>query len=184
MPREYTIRSWCDLCAGVGERCEATHVDVPITIANARPATLDLCELHYKELLLPVLDALAEYGADPPSTRPQPSAFRPRNRNPGRAAGPFKCLVEGCIATPLKHRGTLWQHLRGVHETTLDAYEEKYGELVPLTREEQAEVVIEVSCEVAGCNQAYSTALGNRWPQQAMISHMWGHHSIKWKPAS
>jgi hypothetical protein len=62
---------------------------------------------------------------------------------------------------------------------TLDEYQERYGELVPLTAEEKAQLVVEVRCEVDGCDQVYSTALGNRYPQSALTSHMWGRHGIK-----
>lgn len=154
---------------------DAQHRNVSISINGARPLSLDLCERHHRELIRPVLEALAAHGVD--ETQPMPRR-RDSNRH-RRRSGPFKCLVPGCNATPLKHTGTLWQHLRGVHEITLDEYREQYGDPVPLSADEQAELVVEARCPVDGCSTVYSTELGNRWPQQALVSHLWGHHGIK-----
>jgi hypothetical protein len=178
LAREAVLLVRCDVCRDRDGRQEsAQHEGVIVRISGQRAdRTLDLCDRHYQELLQFFAHGRV-FRADRPRTARQPR--RGRDRNPGRQVGPFRCLVDGCVASPLKHRGTLWQHLRAQHGMTLDEYQERYGELVPLTAEEKAQLVVEVRCEVDGCDQVYSTALGNRYPQSALTSHMWGRHGIK-----
>ena len=158
------------------------HEGVTVKISGRRGArTLDLCERHYRELLQFVAYG-RELRADRPRTGPrkQPRDLQDDpHRNRHREAGPFRCLVDGCRSAPLKHSGTLWQHVRGMHDMTLSEYKKLYGDPVPLTPEELAALVVEVRCEVDGCDQVYSTALGHRFPQSALVSHMWGRHGVK-----
>lgn len=94
----------------------------------------------------------------------------------------MRCLVEGCLSAPLRNAVTLTAHLKLKHQMTREEYVEAYGELVPMTEEEQAEPV-EVHCEVEGCDTVYSTATGHRWPHMAMVSHMRGRHlDPDWRP--
>lgn len=171
------LLTWCDL------HLKEAGVRVPgrlftITV-NGSTWDVDLCQTCEKMRLAPLVEFASTWGEVP--TRRLPVGERTWRPKPGRRRGPFRCLA-GCAATPLKNSDTLRQHLALVHDgLTLDEYVDRYGELVPLTPEEQAEV-IEVRCEVEGCDRVYSTALGNRWPQQAMVSHLWGTHGIKWKP--
>lgn len=170
MVRALVMRVRCDLCSR-----SATHVDVSIGIGLRRRRSLDLCDADYERLIRPVVDALEQHGYDP--SRPTKPKTRQQRH---RAIGPYLCKA-GCIAGPLKNRTTLQQHLIGLHDgMTLAEYVEQYGELVPLTTEELADLDVEVSCP-EGCGQVYSTARGNRYPQIAMQSHMWGHHGVKWK---
>ncbi len=167
------LRTVCDLC-----REPAAHAQVPVSVGLKKhreaSGTLDLCARCHKELLQPVVDALNAHGR-----RRAPSRYRQRGWK--RTSGPYLCQA-GCNAAPLKTGTTLEQHLLRVHDgLTLEEYTERHGELVPLTEEELAELVVEVPCP-QGCGQVYSTALGHRWPQSAMIHHMWGHHGIKWRP--
>lgn len=168
------LASWCDMCLDVDKRVPATfhHVKVQISSPNRpwrmkAPGDLDLCNMHYTTVIVPLAEAL-DYAHD------RGQRLRGRDRNPGRNIGPFQCQVPGCLAAPLKHRGTLWQHLRKIHEITLDEYLERYGELVPLTQEQLDALVVEARCEE--CGKTYSTATGTRWPRQALVSHMRGRH--------
>lgn len=175
MARQRVVRVWCDVCRGSGQRTAATHKGVAVTVGTAPLRLLDLCERHRVELLQPVVSALAKYGTLPEG---QPRPRRRRDSNKGRT-GPFLCKVAGCKAAPLKHTGTLWQHLRGVHGMGVNVYRQQYGDPVPLTPEEQASLVVEVPCPVTGCGTVYSTALGHRYPQGALASHLRGHHGLK-----
>lgn len=175
MAEQLSIHLWCDLCLEEGRKEPAEYRKFPITLGHGPPLGIDLCELHHKQLLQPVLEVLARHGID--------LTARPKERQRGwrRNTGPYKCHA-GCDAAPLKNATTFEVHLRKLHGMTLDDYVSRYGDLVPLTAEEQAELVVEVECEVEGCGTAYSTARGNRWPQQAMISHMRGRHGLNWRP--
>ena len=168
MARIRTVLLRCDLC---GE--EAEHEQVEIRVGKTS-GTLDLCERHYQACARPLADAVASLK----------SWKRDRHRQGWkRRPGPFRCVIPGCPGSVLKNAATLEQHLLRLHDMTLAAYAEAYG-LTPLTPEEAEAVVVEVRCEVNGCEQVYSTAQGFRWPHQAMRAHMWGHHGIKWKPGS
>lgn len=170
MARELVVQRRCDLCPNV-----ATHHKVPVAVGDAtRRQTLDLCEVDYKRLIQPLLDALA-------SARPYPVTPTTSRQWKGRALGPYYCKA-GCASTPLKNLATFTRHLQVVHDMTRAEYIRRHGELVPMTLEELESIIVEVACEVKGCSKVYSTALGNRWPQQAMRAHMWGRHGIKWKP--
>jgi hypothetical protein len=96
-------------------------------------------------------------------------------RGTGRTPGPFKCLVPGCIAAPLKHRDGLGAHLHLFHDLSLADYVEQYGELEPVEEE-----VVVVACPVEWCATEYSTP-NTRWPRQALVSHMRGVHAVRLK---
>lgn len=175
MVRQLAWHAWCDLCRP--EREEAVFVNLPISIGHLQPRTLDLCELHYKELFAPVIAALTDHGEK------LEARVLKGNRQSARwkKVGPFQCQVPGCVTAPLKHRATLRQHVEGrLHGLNFEAYVEQYGEPVPLTPEEALEVV-EIRCEIGDCQQSYSTAT-TRWPQMAMVSHMRGRHGLNWRP--
>ena len=172
MARSLEIRVRCDLC-----QREATRTDVLVAIKRMPRRSLDLCELHYTELIEPLVKVLRKHGADVKTGETPPN----HRQNGKRAIGPFLC--QECTSAPLKHAGTLEVHLRRLHKMTLAEYTEKHG-LTPLTREELAALEIEVRCDQPGCYKVYSLSRGNRWPQMAMVSHMWGHHAIKWSPGS
>lgn len=168
--KQQVERVLCDVCLGSGGREEAVH-----HWPEGAPVVLDLCDRHYKEYVEPVVDLLGRYGWSPAEEPPPPK----KRRN--YRSGPFLCKVEGCLAAPLKHSGTMWQHLVKKHGINMHTYRDLYGDPVPLTPEEQASLVIEARCPVEGCSAAYSTELGNRFPEQALMSHMWGHHAIKYE---
>lgn len=132
-----------------------------------RPIKVDLCQDDYDRLIQPILDLLA-------SARPYPKGMSRHRQWKGRDVGPFLCLE--CNNPPLKHAGTLTAHVQQQHAMTRAEYIKKHGPLVPLTPEEVAELVVEVTCGIGGCEQLYSTELGNRWPHQAMRAHQIARH--------
>lgn len=173
MVRQLEVRSRCDLCTN-----GATRTDVLVRIYRAKPKTLDLCEFHFAQLVEPLLKVVKKYGVDAKTYEATPN----HRQNGKRKIGPLLCKA-GCVAAPLKHAGTLEIHLRKLHDgMTLEEYVERFGELQPLTPEQLAELDVEIVCDQTGCNKRYSLSRGNRYPQQAMVSHMWGHHGIKWRP--
>lgn len=176
MARELEVRVWCDLCLAQGwEPGYATHIGLAVSIGGVPARELDLCQRHHAELVRPLLRVLDRHGHDP--ERPAVTRTGRPRRDKHRADGPYRCQVAGCLAAPLKHRDTFWQHLKGLHGMTLDEYVELHGELVPMTDAELAELVVEAVCPL--CGRSYSTERGNRWPRQALASHTWGHHAVK-----
>lgn len=164
-----TIDRPCDLCfVRGGIYTESDHVDIAIRI-NGERGKLDLCDPHYEQLILPVLEAVADRKDDDLDVR----------RKTARKIGPFRCQILGCPTPVLKHKDSFWQHLRKVHGTTLDVYREEYGEPEPLTPEEAAQVVVEQTCPAPDCGKVYSTEKGNRWPLGALNSHLRGRHGLK-----
>lgn len=171
LARELDVRHRCDACGAL-----AIHVEVPVRAGAARQATLDLCDECYATLIQPLLDTLAK-------ARPYATATpaRPSRQWAGRTVGPFRCAL--CEVPPLKNLSTFSTHIKSLHGMSRLEYTVKYGDPVPLTAEEVAELeAVEYTCEVPGCGKTYSTALGNRWPHQALRSHMWGVHAIRWQP--
>jgi hypothetical protein len=183
MVRQLSFYVWCDLCPAEDRR-EAVRINVPISIGTVQPRTLDLCELHFKELLQPVLDALYEHGEKTAERILSPNGSgRRRNSNrtgKWREVGPFRCQVDGCVAAPLKHRASFRVHIERLHHMRFQEYVDQFGEPVPLDPEE-ALGVVEIRCEIGDCDQSYSTAT-TRWPQMAMVSHMRGRHGLDWRP--
>src|SRR4051812_19775464 len=93
------IVRWCDVHMGVDERVPGAAHAVKL---DGRDGSLDLCEVHAKELLGPLLDLLA-----PTATRDRgPGGRRP---NPGGVP----CRVCGVEYLP----GRMSSHLRKVHDT-------------------------------------------------------------------
>lgn len=132
MAKEILTRVWCDLCLGEDEeREEATHTNNAVTLGlggRARPLTLDLCERHLKELLEPLAEALAAYGApvgDTPLASPRRGSYK-------RKDGPFRCLVEGCDAALLSTIDSFGKHLRKQHGIGVRQYRDRYGEPLPV----------------------------------------------------
>lgn len=153
----------CDICLARGEEVGAPYMKVKVRLNGSPERVLDLCAQDYQVL----------------AQAPTPETLEPKKRRRvDRRTGPFQCQVRGCGAV-LKHTGTMWQHVKGKHDLTLAEYREKYGDPVALTPEELAEAVVEAKCKVKGCGQVYSTELGHRYPQSALVSHMWGRHAIK-----
>lgn len=164
-----TIHRPCDVCFIRGGRyVESVHVDVKVKI-NQERGRLDLCQPHYEQLLMPVIEALRDRKEDDLNT----------HRNHSRKIGPFRCQIPDCPTPMLKHANSFEQHVQRVHQITLREYLDAHGELVPLTPEQVAQIVVEVRCEVPGCGQVYSTELGNRWPLGALNSHLRGRHGLK-----
>lgn len=162
-----TLTCTCDLCFTRRARyVQADHQGVRLKV-DGTTGVLDLCEEHYEQLLTPVLEAIADRKADDEVT----------HRQRHRRYGPIKCEVPGCDAAPLKHTGTFWQHLRGVHDMTMEEYREAHGDPEPTPVEELPDV--EARCKVKGCGKVYSTALGHRWPRNALISHLRGRHGLQ-----
>ncbi len=119
-----------------------------------------------------ILDVL---GIDVLDLTAEPSAEHAPRKRPG----PFKCQVDGCLSTPLRHRASLWTHVKLMHGLRMAEYVEAHGEPAPLTTEEvEAASQVEIHCEITGCDQVYSTALGHRWPQSAYITHLRSTHGL------
>lgn len=165
----------CDPCRASGTEREATRVGVKIVVGETKPLLLDLCSGHYRRIVEPMLQTLAIYGY--PEGRPAEKKSDRDHRN-DRTTGPYLCQVDGCDSTPLKHYGSLYQHIKGWHQMGIAEYREKYG-LVPMTPEEVAAFSMTVECEFDGCDETWSTSKGHRWPRRAMEQHMWGVHGVK-----
>lgn len=159
---------WCDVCRVKGAKIPGAPANV--AIGDLVLLEVDLCEKHQRALARAVRKVL-------PKLRDRRGRDRHRN---DRSQGPFRCQVRGCDVHPLKHRSSFTQHLRIYHELTLAQYVMEYGELVPMTTEEQRTLVVTASCDE--CDQEYSTATGTRWPHQALVSHMRGRHALKLFP--
>lgn len=168
-----TIHRPCDLCfMRGGLYTESTRVDVTVKI-NRKFGRLDLCEPHYDQLLLPVLEAMADRMEDNINL----------NRTHRRKIGPILCPIPGCPGPVLKHVDSFKVHVghekKGVHGMPWDEYLATYGEPRAATPEELAQVSVEVRCKVPGCGKVYSTEKGNRKPHQALISHLRGRHALR-----
>lgn len=152
-------------------------MSISIAIGERVPRALDLCTRCHRELLQPVLDALSAHGVSMQRfTRPE------RQRNWKRNVGPFLCRA-GCGFPPHRSAATLEAHLNLIHDgMTFDEYVEQHGELVAMTTDEIAQLVVEARCSLDDCGKLYSTELGHRWPHQALRSHLLSRHGIKWKP--
>jgi hypothetical protein len=167
MAREIATKYWCDLCRDLDRNVPATPAAV--SLGDDVVLDLDLCEKHRRSVRAAVRKAVS-------------SKRRHKKAPRGRRTGPFRCLVPGCQAAPLQHRSSFWQHLQINHDLTMDEYVAQHGEPIPLTAAEAAALVVEVRCDVDGCDQAYSTATGTRWPRQALVSHLRGRHGLKLMP--
>jgi hypothetical protein len=151
---------------------ESQYVDVPIKISK-ESGKLDLCDPHYDQLLVPVLEAVADRKEDNLNI----------HRTHRRKDGPFLCPIPGCPNPVLKHIDSFKVHVsgetKGVHQMPWDEYLATYGEPRPATREELAQVSVEITCPIDGCGKVYSTENGNRWPLGALNSHLRGRHGLK-----
>lgn len=68
MTREVQVNVWCDACIAEGRRSEAR--EVTLTIAGAKPRTLDVCAEHEASLIAPLVALLSEYGHAPDGSEP------------------------------------------------------------------------------------------------------------------
>lgn len=166
----------CDPCRPLGKNTPADYPGYTVTIGSGDPRTIDLCAAHWLSLARGLEHALELYarGAEETPKKGQRLGWK-------RRFGPVMCEA-GCGSAPLKTAYTFEQHLRRVHDgMTLDEYTVEHGELVALTDEQMAGLVIETQCDE--CGQTYSTAWGNRYPQLAMVTHMRGAHlQTGWRP--
>ena len=129
-----------------------------------------MCDRHYNELVFPLAAALDRHGLESETMElPQCLSAGPLHPGTWHWNGPRGCRLRTRLA------GTLWQHLRGMHNLTMDEYCEKYGRPQPLTQD----VVVEVACEL--CGKEYSSR-HHRWPRGALVSHMRGRHAMKLWP--
>jgi hypothetical protein len=185
---EIIRKVWCDLCLHADQHQEAdgTHV-VSVTPPGRtpRPLSLDLCDIHAKELLTPVVLVLEEYGApvgDELATR-----RRRQTANRGPADIPEgqvpKCQVPGCDNN--RGRGftsysSFGAHIRQQHGLTIVEYRDEYGPEGAVTAAptpEQFNVGEEFKCP--DCDNVYSVELGNNRPAQALGVHRAKTHGYK-----
>lgn len=164
MAREVQTLLWCDICHEQYQ-LQIPAMAAPVSIGDTLLRDLDLCAKHREQVARAVRKVLPKKYA--------------RKRDVAERPGPFRCQVEGCSAHPLRHRRTLWQHVKLFHQMTMAEYREEYGDLVPMTRQEVAELSVVARCDEDECEQEYSTATGTRWPRQALVSHMRGRHGLK-----
>lgn len=184
MAREVITKVWCDLCLGEEHHQEAdhtTHVALTAPGRVIKPLSLDLCELHHKQLLGPVQDALDEYGAPVDGT--------PKTRTPNTASLLVvgNCRVPGCSSNGgrgFKSHASFSAHVRQMHGMTIGAYRDQYGQeptnpdAAPGDEETlQFNVGEEFKCP--DCDAVYSTALGNNRPAQALGLHRSKRHGYK-----
>lgn len=117
--REVQVRIWCDPCIrdDPDARVEAVAEHTQ-SIDGGKPKRLGYCELHDKTLVVPNVELLAEFGADPddmPSKAPK--------RGPGRPYPPIES-AEGrvqCTRCPkhLSDRTHMLGHMTKDHGLTL-----------------------------------------------------------------
>lgn len=77
MSRQLIVRDWCDVC----QRDDDAQVEGQTwTMAlDGKPRTLELCEVHYAQLVKPLQDVLAELGRKPDDgAAPTRAPGRPR----------------------------------------------------------------------------------------------------------
>lgn len=105
--KEWVTNLWCDACYdehdGLKTKADVTTPPMSMNVkGKAEPKTLDLCAMHEKALVSPLLDLLAEHGARLELVRPERP---PQSRVTGTCP---VCHVE-------VHRSSLISHLWGRH---------------------------------------------------------------------
>lgn len=195
------ILSWCDLCIAQNQRELATSSeDISLSSVRGGARSLDLCDVHRKELLTPVIDAVNEHGA-----RVQSSSYPNQlGHQPGKkhVDGPFYCQVVGCKSNGVRgysNSGSLGSHLRTAHGLTLSEYRERYDvqgygptEPTPLSEAPPTATTTAATpsprdddfyqrfeCDVEGCDVVYSKSLGHNKPSQALGMHRARLHGIR-----
>jgi len=199
MAKEVTIHNWCDVCMREDVRTEATTTP-ELVVGATKARTLDLCEVHRKELLDPLLNLLKEDGAVADKAQPAAAAARPARRyakwssGTNSSPGPFDCLVPGCTGrhtvanggpgySPL---GALKSHVRYAHNLSPVEYEAQYGHPQRLSEvQQQPQLELEPTgdqfvCGIDGCTVSYPADQYAR-PHQALGVHRAQAHGVKGK---
>lgn len=184
MAKEIIVSVWCDPCAKDGVR-EPGQTTPPLTIGNAKPRTLDLCERHRKELLDALVSALDEDGADlgGAAAKTGKGAAESVSRLPygsANAPGPFDCLVPDCGGRHTVKKGgrgypspkALQNHLAYQHGVTMADYIEQYGVPVSLTTGEPLARGTDPDTKLA-CEECGKVFHG----QHALSGHMGVHRA-------
>lgn len=195
MAKEIVTTTWCDACMEEDRR-EPGQEYGPLSLSpSSKPRTLDLCEVHHKQLLQPLQEALSTYGRTAQQalvTRGRPTAGRrPHSARADEAPGPFYCLVPGCTGynrDGYRDLSRLKGHLRAIHKVPFEEYVDTYGEPVPgaqtpagqeqqldLPASEEPTVLV---CGIDGCEKSYSSVTTPR-VAQAMGSHRSQAHGIR-----
>jgi len=156
------IIAWCDACLEADpESQEPATTTAPMVLdtsaKGAKPRTIDLCDRHHKELVVPLIDALNAWGvslqpsmvgrqpvglAQPaPGVRTTTGDRSHRAKDSGgrkfpkpgtKVWGPFKCRVKGCTQrAPSINLDAFHQHLHARHAITPAEYVERYGKPGP-----------------------------------------------------
>jgi hypothetical protein len=122
MSRDIVI--FCDACTDSRTPGEPTP---PLTVGGYGPGTLDLCTMHEKELVQPLLDLLTSNGLNPegrPLRRREPSEAK-KDRYQSVPAGGFVCVF--CDRSFKFHSGFL-NHFLPDHKLRMG---EAYGNFCP-----------------------------------------------------
>lgn len=182
MAREVVLQVWCDPCLANDIHEPAVPQDPRIRFTlGTKEWELDTCEVHFKELLQPVVDALQEFGI-----KVDGKAAAPRSKD-----DPRTCLACG---SELGNAGSFNAHVRQQHGLKIGEYRAQYEQgaaPTPSAPTEKGRVTIEdgqvkvshdedttlVTCEV--CGKQYGQSLGNNRPNQALGVHKATKHGIR-----
>jgi len=179
MPKLVIVNSLCDPCYRDGEESAGEEVVVAFgDLARSKPQVMLTCERHRKEFYDPLRELLEAFGASPEGSAPAGGSTKARK---DREPGPFKCMVEGCTAVPLKNVGSFNAHVRQKHDLTRGAYVEIYGEPQQLGQQSLPIDTTPIGDSVATCpecEKVYSHELGNNRPLQALGVHLARVHGI------
>lgn len=131
MVRQLVTHIWCDVCFREDEAYVEAQETPPITIGQAKPRRLALCERHTKlynefhDLVLDVGQAVEVEETQAPTPKRQK-----RNPNPSPLQPPYICKVPGCATTERGHefpnRQSLATHIRTQHGHSVGEYAQQY----------------------------------------------------------
>lgn len=123
MARQIVIHTWCDIHLADGENVEGQETP-PLSLVPGTPRILALCEVHQKELLEPLVAALAELGQPVEGqAAPAPSTRQERGYAGRTDEDRAPCPICGKVSL---NRRALSSHTRQQHHKTLGQVEEEY----------------------------------------------------------
>lgn len=187
MAREIVTRIWCDACLHRDPEnyTEGTETP-PITIGNAKPRIMALCEVDMKEIYEPLKVALAELGQIIPTAGT--GVVAPKVAGHGQPTliptEGIPCPL-GCDAV-LQSRDSLNGHLARKHgktlnevmiENNIEILYDVAGNPVPNPRPEKVPDVKEAKCDQPGCDKVYTYPKYRR-PVHALSIHLSQAHGI------
>jgi hypothetical protein len=110
--KEIKVVTWCDAC---GEDRIPADQSVTMSIGRTKPRTIDLCDMHHKELIVPVDYLLHAWGVGEESA-PRPTAAQ---RGP-RTIKPNPPCPDCGHQSP--NRSALGTHTKNRHDKGLKDY--------------------------------------------------------------